>query len=196
MPHLPVVLASTSPARLGLLRAAGIECLGVAPGVDESRILAPTPQALAIARADAKSSAVQIAGAIVIAADQVAHIDGIAFGKPTDPDDHRVRLRQLRGRTHTLTTAVCVRLDARLERLASHAHLHFRADLTDDELDAYVETGEGSGCAGGYAVEGLGAHLLAAIEGDYFSVLGLPLLEVIDTLRAFGWRPTFPAKGS
>ncbi|MDP2305315.1 MAG: Maf family protein [Pseudomonadota bacterium] len=196
MRQVPIVLASTSPTRLALLRAAGIACTGVSPGVDESRILAASPQALAVARADAKSNAVQVAGAIVIGADQVAHIDGHAFGKPDDPEDHRARLRQLRGRTHTLSTAVCIRLDARVHRLASHAHLRFRADLTDAEIDAYVSTGEGSSCAGGYAVEGLGANLIAAIDGDYYSVLGLPLLEVIDALRALGWRPTFPPMGS
>lgn len=196
MTDIAVVLASTSPARLALLRAAGVVCTGVSPGVDESRIVAPTPAALAVARADAKAHAVHVAGAVVIGADQVAHVDGQPFGKPEDPDDHRARLRQLRGRTHTLSTAVCIRLDTRVERLLSHAHLRFRADLTDAEIDAYVSTGEGSGCAGGYAVEGLGANLIAAIDGDYFSVLGLPLLDVIDTLRALGWRPTFPPKGS
>jgi septum formation protein len=196
MTDLPIVLASTSPARLALLRAAGIVCTGVSPGVDESRILAVTPAALAVARADAKANAVQVPGAIVIGADQVAHIGGQPFGKPDDPDDHRARLRQLRGRTHTLTTAVCIRLDTRVERLVSHAHLRFRADLSDAEIDAYVSTGEGSGCAGGYAVEGLGAHLIASIDGDYFSVLGLPLLDVIDTLRALGWRPSFSARAS
>ena len=192
MPEIPVVLASTSPARLALLRAAGIVCTGVAPGVDESRILAPTPSELAMARAVAKAEAVPVPGAIVIGADQVAHLDGETFGKPLDPADHRGRLRQLRGRTHTLTTAVYLRLDARTARIRADAHLRFRADLSDAEIDAYVATGEGSGCAGGYAVEGLGANLIAAIDGDYFGVLGLPLLDVIANLRLLGWRPTFP----
>lgn len=196
MSDVRIVLASTSPARLSLLRAAGIACTGIAPGVDESLIHGPTPAALAAARAEAKASACRVAGAIVIGADQVAHLDGQAFGKPDHPEDHRARLRQLRGRTHTLSTAVCIRLDSRVQHLLSHAHLSFRADLTDAELDAYVSTGEGSQCAGGYAVEGLGANLIAAINGDYFSVLGLPLLDVIGTLRELGWRPTFPSTGS
>jgi septum formation protein len=191
-----IVLASTSPARIALLRAAGVVCRGVAPPVDESRILAPTPPELAMARAIAKAEAVRAPGEVVIGADQVAHIGGEAFGKPLDPADHRARLRQLRGATHTLTTAAVLRFDAETLRLQTQVTLHFRADLTDAEIDAYVATGEGSFCAGGYAVEGLGANLIASIEGDYFSVLGLPLLEVIGGLRAFGWRPTFPASPS
>ncbi|MDP2313015.1 MAG: Maf family protein [Pseudomonadota bacterium] len=192
MPQPPIVLASTSPARLALFRAAGIACTGVAPDVDESRIQAPTPPELAMARAAAKAGSIQASGAVVIGADQVAHLDGAAFGKPTSVEDHRTRLRQLRGRTHTLTTAVVLILDARRLSLQVDAHVRFRADLTDAELDAYVATGEGSGCAGGYAVEGLGANLIAAIDGDYFGVLGIPVLDVLTALRGLGWRPTFP----
>ena len=67
-----------------------------------------------------------------------------------------------------------------------------RVSDCDEELDTYVATGEASGCAGGYAVEGLGANLIARIDGDYLNVLGLPLLDVVGALRALGWRPTFP----
>lgn len=186
-----VVLASTSPARIALLRQAGVACTPVAPDVDEAAIHAPTPEALAAARAAAKCAAVAVPGAIVLGADQVAHLDGVAFGKPLDPADHRARLRQLRGRTHTLTTAACLRLDDRVVALSVDAHVTFRADVSDDELDAYVATGEGSYCAGGYAVEGLGAALIAAIDGDWTSVLGLPLYAVLGAMRELGWRPAF-----
>lgn len=189
----PVVLASTSPARLALLRAAGVRCEGRAPGVDESLLLAEDPVGLARIRAAAKAAAVHAPDAVVIGADQVAHLDGEAFGKPLDPDDHRRRLRQLRGRTHTLSTAVTLFHGAARVDLVRHTHLRFRADVSDAEIDAYVATGEGSGCAGGYAAEGLGAQLIESIEGDYFNVLGLPLLDVVGELRRLGWRPDFPA---
>lgn len=185
------MLASTSPARLALLRAAGVRCEGRAPGVDEDRLSHADPARLAELRATAKAEAIAAPGAIVIGADQVAHLDGAAFGKPLDPADHRARLRQLRGRTHTLSTAVSLVYGAERRHLVRHTRLHFRAEVSDAEIDAYVATGEGSGCAGGYAAEGMGAQLIEWIDGDYFNVLGLPLLDVLGQLRAMGWRPDF-----
>lgn len=188
---LPVVLASTSASRRALLRAAGVAHTAVAPPVDEDAVQAPTPDALAAARALAKALSVDAPGALVIGSDQVGHLDGVAFGKPTDPADHLRRLQALRGATHTLVTAAVVRFgDARVE-LVDHTRLTFRADVSDDELRAYVATGEGSHCAGGYAVEGLGANLIERIDGDHPSVLGLPLYAVLGALRGFGWRPSF-----
>ena len=193
MPHVfPIILASTSPARLELFRNAGIACTGVAPGVNESRLQHAEPTALATLRATAKARAVDVAGACVIGADQVAWMEGDVFGKPHDADDHRARLRLLRGRTHTLTTATVIRYGGSEHRLLVETRIRFRADLSDEEIDAYVACGEGSGCAGGYAAEGWGGQLIASIDGDFFNVLGLPLLEVITTLRNFGWRSAFP----
>jgi septum formation protein len=168
-----------------------VVCEGRAPGVDEERITAADPVALACARAVAKAWAVDLNDSIVIGADQVAHLDGAPFGKPRDPADHRERLRALRGRAHTLSSAVCVRGPvgtAPLETvLVEHARVHIRADLTDAEIDAYVADGEGAGCAGGYAVEGLGGQLLERVEGDLFTVIGLPVLQVLPVLRRHGW---------
>lgn len=191
MSEIPVVLASTSSTRQALLRAAGVAFSAVSPPVDEAAIAASSPEALADARALAKALSVDVPGAIVIGSDQVAHIDGRAFGKPTNVGDHRRRLRELRGATHTLTTVAVVRFGAEHVTIMDHARLTFRADVTDAEIDAYVATAEGSYCAGGYAVEGLGANLIARIDGDHPSVLGLPLYAVLGALRGFGWRPTF-----
>ena len=159
--------------------------------MDESRILDPDPVRLAHLRAAAKAAAVVVPDAIVIGADQVAHLGPEVFGKPKDPLDHGVRLRQLRGQTHTLTTAVAIAHAGAVRTLACQTRLRFRADVSDAEIDAYVATGEGSGCAGGYAAEGLGAQLIEQIDGDFFNVLGLPLLDVLGALRALGWRPDF-----
>jgi septum formation protein len=191
-PAFPIVLASTSPARLALMRSAGIDCLGVAPPVDEASLQHDDPATLAALRAAAKARSVDVPGACVIGADQVAWMGSEVFGKPIDPVDHRARLRALRGRTHTLTTAVLLRHGGQELALRADTRLTFRADLLDAEIDAYVDTREGSGCAGGYAAEGLGSQLLATIEGDFFNVLGLPLLPLIGALRSLGWRPSFP----
>jgi septum formation protein len=195
-----VVLASTSPYRLALLRNAGIHAEGAAPQCDERSVTDADPVRRALLRAELKARSIERPDAFVIGADQVAHIDGEPFGKPRDAADHRARLRQLRGRPHTLSVGVvgvCIRAPESHgggERsFVEHSTLRFRADLSDDELDAYVATGEGSNCAGGYAAEGLGANLIEHIEGDFTNVIGLPLYRVITLLRAIGWRPAFPA---
>lgn len=191
MPRL--LLASQSPARIALCRAAGLEVEPLSPGVDEAAIVDPDPVALARARARAKAEAVaaRVPEAWVIAADQVAWIGAEVFGKPRDPADHRRRLLSLRGRVHTLSTAVVLRTPATVRAWESHTRLKFRADLTEGEVDAYVSTGEGSGCAGGYAAEGLGMQLLEHIDGDWFNVLGLPMLDLFTHLRELQWKASF-----
>lgn len=173
-----------------MLRASGIPCEGVAPEADESTVTDADPSARAMGRAVLKAHGVQRPDAIIVAADQVAHLDGACFGKPRDPADHLARLRSLRGRTHTLSTGVCIRVPGRADlTFVDHSALTGRGDLHDSELIAYVASGEGSGCAGGYAIEGRGAQLFTRVDGDYFNVIGLPLLRVIDALRSLGWRP-------
>lgn len=187
---LPIVLASTSPWRLQMLRAAGIPCEGVAPLADERSVQDADPVARALGRATVKARSVPRPDAVVIGADQVAHLDDEVFGKPRDPADHLARLQRLRGRAHTLSTGVCIVVPGGAElRFVDQSVLHARADVSDAELAAYVASGEGTGCAGGYAIEGRGAQLFSRIDGDYFNVIGLPLLRVIDALRGLGWRP-------
>ncbi len=190
----PLVLASTSPWRAQILADVGIACAVVPPGFDEDAVVGSDPVDLAVRRAAGKAWAVARGrpDAWVAGADQVAHLDGEAFGKPRDPDDHRRRLRQLRGRTHHLTTAVSLVVDAVEHRLVTHTGIVFRGDLEDAELDAYVASGDGSGCAGGYRAEGPGGVLIAAIEGDWFNVIGLPVFPLVSLLRSLGWRPAFP----
>lgn len=197
LPAPPLVLASTSRWRQQLLLDAGVPVALVAPPADESAVQDADPVRLARARARLKAESVAALrpDAWVIGADQVAHLDGEAFGKPLDPDDHRARLRALRGRTHVLTTGVCVVVAGRLVEFTEDTHIRFRAGLTDAELDAYVATGEGSACAGGYRAEALGAQLIAEVQGDWANVIGLPVYPLISVLRANGWRPTFRPAG-
>lgn len=185
-----VVLASTSPWRLALLRDAGILCEAAAPDVDESRIDAETPEARAVARSRAKAIAVARVrpDALVIGADQVAHLDGEPFGKPEDETRWLARLRALRGRTHWLSTGVSLVEEGAVEDFVVTTGVRFRADVSDDELRAYVGWGEAAGCAGGYQAERLGAWLIEAIDGDWYNVIGLPILPLLGRLRARGWR--------
>jgi septum formation protein len=191
MPNL--YLASTSPWRRRLLTDAGIAVLTESPGVDERSVEIADPVLLArdLARRKALAVAARHPDAWVLGADQVGYdLDppGPPFGKPTDPEDHFRRLRSMVGRRHALVTAFSLVGPG----IDVHEHetsvLTARNDLEDDELRAYVASGEGSGCAGGYAIEGRGVFLFEKIDGDWFNVVGLPLLRVVSALRAHGWR--------
>ncbi len=188
-PHPKLVLASTSAGRRALFEAAGIEVSAEAPTCDEASIIGENPPATAQARGLGKALSLARDGAIVIGADQVCHLHGRVFSKPRDATDHRTQLRALRGQTHTLSNGVAVVHDGGVQAWTTDVHVTLRDDLGDDEIDDYVACGEARDCAGGYRVEGLGARLLARVDGDQFAVVGLPLFEVITVLRRLGWRP-------
>ena len=173
-----------------MLESAGLPVHCEAPGVDERAVTLSDPVELArhLALAKARAVAERHPDAWVLGADQVAWDGSEVFGKPTDPEDHFARLAAMRGTTHDLVTGFAL-LGPELRHLEHvRTRLAVRGDLTDAELRAYVATGEGSGCAGGYAVEGRGVFLFEHIDGSWHNVLGLPLLRVLDVLRAHGWR--------
>lgn len=211
VPDARVILATASRWRAKLLEDTGLTVVLVPAPIDEEAVRAADAVSLAAARAAAKADAVwrlicgqgpssggeeaglPELGVIVIGADQVAHIDGEPFGKPLNPDDHRARLRSLRGRTHVLSTGVAFRGSGvvslgQAADFVEHTGIRFRADVTDAEIDAYVASGDGSGCAGGYRAEGPGAWLIAGVEGDWSNVIGLPVFGVLDRLRRCGVR--------
>lgn len=190
-----VVLASTSSSRRTLLQSAGLAPRCEDPAIDESLFQAPDPSVRALAIANAKAAAVPVGvGEIGIAADQVAFdpSSGRCFGKPIDDADQFERLCGLRGRTHTLHTAWVVYDQQRVLSGVEVSRITIAA-VTEEEVRAYVATGEARRCAGGYAVEGLGSFLIAELEGDWSGVLGLPLYAVHRALRELGWR--FPTPG-
>lgn len=195
---MEIILASGSPWRQALLAASGIPCRAVSPGIDERSWPWADPVELACGLAEAKAKAIQLLypKATVVGADQVAHLDGEVFGKPEGPVDHLRRLKALRGRTHTLVTGLALLHPQGTRVLHEVSRVRFRADLSDPELEDYVRSGEGSGCAGGYQAEGLGAQLIEAIEGDWNNVIGLPLFRLVGELRALGWRPRLDSKES
>lgn len=199
-----LVLASTSPWRRRMLEEAGLRIRAEASGVDERALEAsliaevPAPEraarlAAGLAAAKADAVAARLPEAVVLAADQVGHDPADPdrpFGKPSDPADHLDRLLRMVGRPHELVTGWClVGPGGRRVEGRTTTTLHVRADLDREELAAYVATGEGSACAGGYAIEGRGSFLFERVDGDWNNVIGLPLFDVVGALRAtFGWR--------
>lgn len=185
-----LVLASKSPWRRRMLQDAGIEAVCEASGFDESSVQRDHPFDLVreLAKRKAEAVALKHPDAWVLGADQVLVHGGEVVGKPCDPTDHFERLASLRGQTHSLVTGYALIGPGPGAYGHEVTRLTMRADITDDELRRYVSTREGSGCAGGYAAEGHGAFLFSSIDGDWFNVLGLPLLTILDHLRARGWR--------
>jgi septum formation protein len=189
-----LVLASGSNSRRRLLEAAGVPVRVVLPAVDERALQAslggvsPNEVSAHLARAKARDVASR-AGGFVLGADQVLWDGSEVIGKPDGPRDHRARLLGMRGKTHDLITSWClVGPDGGATEGGRTTRLRVRADLTEAEVAAYVDTGEGSPCAGGYAIEGHGGWLFESLEGCYFNVLGLPMLDVLTALRGAGWR--------
>ena len=186
---LRLLLASTSPWRLAICSQVGLDVCAVAPLVDEATIVNDDPVALACARARAKADSVAAAGCVVIASDQVIHLGNERFGKPASAEAHLAQLQALRGQTHVLTDGVSVVTPTARRDFFVQARVTLRADITDEELSEYVATEDGRKCAGGYRAEGPGAWLIEKIEGDWFTVVGLPVYQVLDALRSLGWRP-------
>lgn len=180
-----IVLASRSPRRLELLARIGIEPQVRPADVDESPMPGESPVATALRLAGAKAAAVALDGEIVLAADTIVALGDEQLGKPADGDDARRMLRTLSGRTHEVTTGVALLADGRQQTQLSTTHVRFR-DLTDDEIDWYVATGEGTDKAGGYALQGRAAAFVEAIHGSHTNVIGLPLDVVIRLLRGAG----------
>lgn len=191
---IPLVLASTSIARRALLSGVGLAHEVVAPAVDEAvekaRLGDIPADALATALADLKAlaGARMRPGALVIGADQTLACDGVLLDKPVDLAEARTHLKRLRGRTHSLYAAICVARDDRvIWRHLTEARLTMR-DFSDAFLDHYVALcGESlTTSVGAYRLEGPGPQLFERIEGDYFTILGLPLLPLLDFLRGAG----------
>ncbi len=188
----PLVLASASPARLATLRAAGIEPVVIVSGVDESVLDDLPPAELALQLAELKCAAVAVrgdlpAGALVLGCDSVLELDGEALGKPGDSENARARWREMRGRSGVLHTGHSLR-DTVADRVAAATAstvVHF-ADLSDDEIDAYVATGEPLEVAGAFTVDGLGGAFVTGIEGDHHNVVGLSLPLVRELAAELG----------
>ncbi|MEU1388601.1 MULTISPECIES: nucleoside triphosphate pyrophosphatase [unclassified Nonomuraea] len=183
-----IVLASASPTRLTVLRNAGLDPKVIVSGVDEDAFSAHSPAALSLVLAKAKAEAVAsgLEEGLVIGCDSILELDGRPYGKPGTPEEAVQRWRIMRGRTGRLVTGHCV-IDVPAGRQAAQVAstvVRF-GQPSEEEIAAYVATGEPLGLAGGFSIEGRGGWFVEGIEGDHGNVLGvsLPLLrELFDEL--------------
>ena len=189
---MQLVLASASPARLATLRSAGIEPVVIVSGVDESQVDGLPPPELALQLAELKCSAVAERAdlpedGLVLGCDSVLELDGQAFGKPRDAEEAVARWHQMRGRSGVLHTGHSLRetTSARVAAATASTTVHF-ADLSDDEITAYVATGEPLSVAGAFTVDGLGGAFVTGIEGDHHNVVGLSLPLVRELVAELG----------
>ena len=191
----PVVLASKSAARAQILRNAGVRFETAGSGVDEDVLKAEglangrAPAQIAMALAEAKALSVSRSRpGWVIGADQTLEFEGRLFDKAASAEDACRRLIELRGKSHQLHSAVALAADGKvIWREIKTASLTMR-DFSDAYLEGYMARNAeaATACVGGYEWEGEGVQLFEAVEGDYFTILGLPLLGVLAELRRLG----------
>ena len=187
MPEPRVVLASASPRRRELLELIGIPYTAVPADIDESIIDGETAGVLAerLAREKASVVAQRYPDAFVIAADTVVVLDGRIMGKPRTEAEAFEMLSALSDATHTVFTDMACAFDARIVSAIDEVSVTFRS-LSDVELHAYIETGEPMDKAGAYGIQGFGATLVERIDGDYFAVMGLSLVRLVDVMKQLG----------
>jgi septum formation protein len=194
-----LVLASASPARLSTLRSAGLDPEVVVSGVDEAEVTADKPHELALVLAERKARAVAArldGAALVVGCDSLLDLDGEAQGKPASPEEAVRRWRAMRGSSGVLHTGHCVvdTASGRSKSATESTVVHF-ADLGDDEIDAYVATGEPLHVAGAFTIDGLGGAFVRRIDGDPHNVVGISLPLLREMMADLGiawpalWRP-------
>jgi septum formation protein len=189
-----VILASGSPARLAVLRAAGLDPEVIVSGVDEHGYQAATTAELAGLLAGAKASAVaaSLGNGLVIGCDSMLDLDGRAYGKPASPGEAAARWRVMSGKSGTLYTGHCVIDAATARRAAAVAATTVRFGTpTEEEIAAYVGTEEPLAMAGAFTIEGLGGWFIESIDGDHNNVIGISLPLLRRLLRDLG--VTIPA---
>jgi nucleoside triphosphate pyrophosphatase len=184
-----IVLASASPRRAELLASAGIAFKVVPGDLDETPLPGEDPVAhvLRLAEGKAREVASRADGRFFIGADTIVLCDREIMGKPRDAEDAKRMLRKLSGRTHQVITGYAV-IDRKTDRSISETvstDVVFKK-LADEEIDAYVSTGCPMDKAGAYAIQGGAAYMVERIDGSYTNVVGLPLCEVVESLRGLG----------
>jgi len=198
MSAAPLVLASGSPRRARLLAMLGLDFEVRPAELEEERRAGESPAAYAERTAREKAAAVRglRPGAVVLAADTIVVLDGEVLGKPADAAEAIEMLLRLRGRAHLVQTAVAVAApDGALRSGVEETRVVFRA-FDEATATSYAATGEPLDKAGAYGIQGYGATLVEAVEGDFFAVMGLPIVRALRLLEAAGWRYQFPPSGA
>ena len=188
---MKLILASTSPRRAEILRAAGFPFSILSSAIDETPYPDESPAALVRRLAAAKAalvSGLSLGPAIVIAADTVVALEGRILGKPRSAEDARHMLQSLSGRTHSVLTGVCLirSPDAERREFVESTLVHFN-QLSEEEISTYLSTEEPFDKAGAYAIQGRAGRYIPRVEGCYFNVVGLPLSRLTAALHELGW---------
>lgn len=179
----PIILASKSPRRSYLLKQAGLPFSVVPSSIDENSIPVAAPEIYVRTLAEAKAGdiAAKYPHKWVLGADTVVVIDGKILGKPSSKEEARQMLKSLSGRTHEVLTgySIICKTKARFFSETIKTQVQFK-ELTEEEIEWYINTGEPFDKAGAYAIQGLGTFLVKRINGSYTNVVGLPVCEVIE----------------
>lgn len=183
-----MILASQSPRRIELMREAGFDVRVIPADIDESARPGEGPidlvKRLARDKAEAVASEHAEDDEAVIAADTIVTLDEELLGKPADVADAHRMLRELSGRTHQVATGVCIVRDDSICSFVDVTNVTFYP-LADEEIDAYIATGEPMDKAGAYGIQGThGRMLIEKIDGDFYNVVGLPIAKVVRELSA------------
>ena len=181
-----IILASQSPRRAQLLREVGID-FDIIPYEGVERVpdgisIDNVAEFLAIYKASAISD--RYPDNIVIGADTIVVHDGQILGKPSDREDAIDMLHRLSGDEHQVYTGVCIKRGSHVESLTSRTNVEFYK-LNDKEIEDYVSSGEPMDKAGGYGIQGMGRLLVRRIDGDYYTVVGLPIAAVVRVIKTF-----------
>ena len=177
MPRL--ILASRSPQRRTILKQLGVVFSVVVPDIDE--LISGPPDEVVLENAHRKASAVAAGApeALVLGVDTVVWAGGRIYGKPSGVDQARKTLQALSGTRHVVLSGICLIADGRSRTAAARTVVEFR-ELGPELISWYLDSGEWRERAGGYAIQGRGAALVAAIEGDYLNVVGLPVATLLE----------------
>jgi septum formation protein len=194
-----IYLASQSPRRSQLLEQLGIRHELLLPGAEEDaeglevQLRSEAPKTyvqrvtgLKLEAAIQRLQQRQLPLAPVLCADTTVALGRTIFGKPEDAEDAKRMLRALSNRPHRVMTAIAIGWQGKLEQACSESWVTF-ADMSDEDIDAYVASGEPMGKAGAYAVQGRAAAHIAHISGSYTGIMGLPLFETAQAMRRLGW---------
>jgi len=191
---MKIILASSSTRRAEILRSAGIP-FEIRPGqVDEAPLPGEDAAAMVARLAESKArAAAQAIGTpgdcVIVGADTTVELDGQILGKPDDYNHAERILAKLSGRTHRVLTGLfLLRLPGNGTRAAVESSAVTFAQMSKEEIDAYVMTGEPMDKAGAYAIQGYAGRFIPKIEGDYFNIVGLPLAKLYALLQELGWR--------